>query len=211
MKRALHSHVNGSSAALEVHVLDNPGPGGANHLYRITGYGAETNASYGERVAEADTTFETVLIFQNGPIKEVGLNGITHEALLAILIDRLHGFQNGPYANAYNAEALGALVTAQNALHRRTYDRRRQGVEGTMAVGTESKSQTNPGPGGGNAIMRYFTFNHLPDGPLRQTSALVSMLAQEMEQIIPDGAEKSAGLRKLLEAKDCFVRAVLPR
>jgi hypothetical protein len=28
-----------------------------------------------------------------------------------------------------------------------------------------------------------------------------------MEEILPDGLEKSAGMRKLLEAKDCFVRA----
>jgi hypothetical protein len=28
-----------------------------------------------------------------------------------------------------------------------------------------------------------------------------------MEEMLPDGPEKSAGMRKLLEAKDCFVRA----
>ena len=34
-------------------------------------------------------------------------------------------------------------------------------------------------------------------------------LASEMTTRCPDGPELSAGLRKLLEAKDCFVRAVL--
>ncbi len=34
-------------------------------------------------------------------------------------------------------------------------------------------------------------------------------LAREMDESLPDGAEKSAGLRKLLEAKDCAVRAAL--
>lgn len=34
-------------------------------------------------------------------------------------------------------------------------------------------------------------------------------LAEEMIQRLPDGPELSAGLRKLLEAKDCFVRASL--
>jgi hypothetical protein len=59
-------------------------------------------------------------------------------------------------------------------------------------------------------ILRYFTYQHLPEGPLREASASVCRLAYEAEANLPDGPEKSAGLRKLLEAKDCFVRAVLP-
>jgi len=59
-------------------------------------------------------------------------------------------------------------------------------------------------------IIRYFNFAHLPEGPLKATSAMVFELAQQIEANLPDGPEKSAGLRKLLEAKDCFVRAVLP-
>lgn len=34
-------------------------------------------------------------------------------------------------------------------------------------------------------------------------------LATMMEKFLPDGPEKDAGMRKLLEAKDCFVRAAL--
>lgn len=34
-------------------------------------------------------------------------------------------------------------------------------------------------------------------------------LAAEMVDALPDGPELTAGLRKLLEAKDCFVRAAL--
>lgn len=58
-------------------------------------------------------------------------------------------------------------------------------------------------------IMRYFEFEHLPTGDMRDTSALCASLAMKMDRL-PDSAEKSAGLRKLLEAKDCFVRAALP-
>ena len=36
-------------------------------------------------------------------------------------------------------------------------------------------------------------------------SAPIGELAKEMDDLLPDGAEKSAGLRKLLEAKDCLV------
>ena len=57
--------------------------------------------------------------------------------------------------------------------------------------------------------MRYFDSAHLhPDiAPVAERCAT---LANWMDQLLPDGAEKSAGLRKLLEAKDCFVRSALP-
>jgi hypothetical protein len=58
-------------------------------------------------------------------------------------------------------------------------------------------------------IMKYFEFAHLPER-LRNVSKPIAELAQMMDADLPDGAEKSAGLRKLLEAKDCFVRANLP-
>lgn len=59
-------------------------------------------------------------------------------------------------------------------------------------------------------IMKYFAYDHLPEGPLRAVSLRCGILAQELDENLPDGPEKSAGLRKLLEAKDCFVRAALP-
>lgn len=58
-------------------------------------------------------------------------------------------------------------------------------------------------------IIKYFEYNHLP-APLRAVSKPIAELAQRLDESLPDGAEKSAGLRKLLEAKDCFVRAALP-
>lgn len=59
-----------------------------------------------------------------------------------------------------------------------------------------------------NPIMKYFTFEHLPDH-LQAVSKPIGELARAMDQSLPDGPEKSAGLRKLLEAKDCLVRASL--
>lgn len=56
--------------------------------------------------------------------------------------------------------------------------------------------------------MRYFEYAHLPPH-LQKISAPIGELAKQMESTLPDGPEKSAGLRKLLEAKDCFVRAAL--
>jgi hypothetical protein len=56
--------------------------------------------------------------------------------------------------------------------------------------------------------MKFFAFAHLPP-KLQQVSKPIAELAQMLDVDLPDSAEKSAGLRKLLEAKDCFVRASL--
>lgn len=56
--------------------------------------------------------------------------------------------------------------------------------------------------------IKYFAFAHLP-AHLQLVSKPIGELAQQFEQQLPDGPEKSAGMRKLLEAKDCFVRAAL--
>lgn len=61
-----------------------------------------------------------------------------------------------------------------------------------------------------NPIMKYFAFAHLPEA-LRHVSEPICELAEHLDESLPDCAEKSAGLRKLLEAKDCFVRAVLEK
>jgi len=55
-------------------------------------------------------------------------------------------------------------------------------------------------------IMRFFEYDHLPD-QLQKVSKPICDMAIKMDKVLPDGAEKSVGLRKLLEAKDCFVRA----
>lgn len=59
-----------------------------------------------------------------------------------------------------------------------------------------------------NPIMKHFEYGHLPP-QLQEISRPVCELARAMNKKLPNGPEKSAGLRKLLEAKDCFVRAVL--
>lgn len=57
-------------------------------------------------------------------------------------------------------------------------------------------------------VAKYFEYNHLPPD-LQATSAACSHLAEYMITKLEDGPELSAGLRKLLEAKDCFVRAMV--
>ena len=58
-------------------------------------------------------------------------------------------------------------------------------------------------------ILRYFEYAHLP-AHLQPVSRRCADLAEAMVDDLPDGPELTAGLRKLLEAKDCFVRASLP-
>lgn len=132
MPRELHSHkVNGCNDRLKIEVLDEPGSGGANHLYKITGFNSETNKSDPWQAAHGQPAVHSHVLFQNGPIPEVGTNGVTHEALLAIVIDRLQAFQKGPFACRENAIALTNLEEAQHWLKHRTEQRLARGVEGT--------------------------------------------------------------------------------
>lgn len=60
------------------------------------------------------------------------------------------------------------------------------------------------------AGLRHFTYKHLP-AHLQAVSKPFCELASRMVDTLPPCAERSAGLRKLLEAKDCAVRAHLER
>jgi hypothetical protein len=116
MTRELTEHrVNPANDTIRVYVTDEPGAGGANHEYAVVLPGAKiTNIS-----------------FQNGPIAEAGVNGLTQEVLLAICMDRLRSFQRGPFSCRENALALTKLEEAQHWLLHRTLSRMSAGVEGT--------------------------------------------------------------------------------
>lgn len=57
-------------------------------------------------------------------------------------------------------------------------------------------------------VLRYFEYDHLPER-LQEYSAPFAELAHEVVGHLSDGPELTAGLRKLLEAKDCIVRAAV--
>lgn len=130
--RHLHDHqVNPANDKLTIEVTDEPGAGGANHLYEITGFDTKTNPSATDLAGYQSSFSRHIILFQNGPIGEAGVNGLTHEALLAILADRMRSFQAGPYACRENALALTKIEEAQHWLHHRTRARMARGVEGT--------------------------------------------------------------------------------
>jgi len=105
---------------LTIEVTDEPGAGGANHVYEVSGPLSKQGSG---RISK-------VIRFQNGPIKEAGVNGVTQEALLAIVIDRLRSFQAGPFPSSFNARALLHCEAALSLLQERTRERLSRGVEG---------------------------------------------------------------------------------
>jgi len=120
MMKELTSHkVNGLNEALTIKVKDGPDPGNACHEYGIS------------FVDEAGGKTTHNISFQKGPIAESGVNGVSNEALLAIVEDRLRCFQAGDYCCRENAIALTKLQESMMWLQKRTRDRVARGVEGT--------------------------------------------------------------------------------
>ena len=125
MSRELTSYkVNGLNEQLRVVVYDEPGHGGACHEYQIRNIEHITGDAH-------DDCELCLITFQKGPIKEYGVNGISGEALLAIVEDRLIGFQSGSFACEANAIALSYIQSAMEVLKNRTIERLGRGVEGT--------------------------------------------------------------------------------
>jgi hypothetical protein len=102
-----------------VAALDGPNESGAAHLYAING--------------DPDTRVQ----FQKGPRKaEDSTPGIFDDDLLAIIQDRLEGFQAGPFACKDNGDALIAVRAARGALAKRVARR--------MAAGVLGKNENHP-------------------------------------------------------------------
>lgn len=96
--------------------------GGANHHYLVKPSNGDQNPPLGD------------IKFQNGPIKEVGINGVMNEDLIAMILDRLYSFQESPFKCRENAIAITKLEEAMLWLNKRTLDRERRNVEGTHTV-----------------------------------------------------------------------------
>lgn len=128
--RELQYAVEGKAANLRTFVLDEPAEGGACHRYRI-----QSADIIVEGVGNVPKVWEEIR-FQKGPINVDGngVNGVQMEDLTAINIDRLEGFQSGPYACADNAEALDHFRKALECLQRRTKARIVRNVEGSRTV-----------------------------------------------------------------------------
>ena len=129
MMENLTRHMAHGLNDLEIEVNDNPGDSGACHEYLIRSFEYADLSDI--RKAESLCRANCRIHFQNGPIQEVGVNGITNEALLAIVEHRLEGFQRGPFGCEENGFALTGVKEALHWLHKRTLSRVERGVEGT--------------------------------------------------------------------------------
>lgn len=122
--REIRTHiVNPANDQIKITVLDEPGAGGACYEYCVS-WPDPTKVE----------PRHTHISFQNGPIAESGVNGLTQEVLLAIVIDRLQSFQEGALRCRENAIALTKCEEALLWLGKRTRDRMARGVEGTRQI-----------------------------------------------------------------------------
>jgi hypothetical protein len=125
--RYLSEHkVNGLNETIDIAAVDEPGIGGASHVYELS----LSSPPGGAGITAVNGT--TVLRFQQGAINEAGINGLSNEALIAVVLDRLRGFQSGQFAGRDNAMAISHLEDALMRLQRRTRDRIARGVEGQL-------------------------------------------------------------------------------
>jgi hypothetical protein len=85
-------------------------------------------------VHRSDGSVIQTINFQDGPINEVGVNGVMNEDLLTMAVVRLEAFQASPFKCDENQEALEYINKALEALNRRTQNRIERGVEGTHVV-----------------------------------------------------------------------------
>ena len=128
MRKISNHTINPDLEPLLVQAVDQPGPGGANHHYLIR----VDSPDDPQRDGNPGQPREILdLHFQEGPVYAYGINGVTNAALLAIIIDRLDGFQRGQFPCSYNANATHHVRKALEALHDRTKSRISRGVEGT--------------------------------------------------------------------------------
>lgn len=93
------------------------------------------NAPHLYTVNKTEDTEEICRIhFQEGPIKDCGVNGVATEDLIAICIDRLQHFQDSKFNCRENAMAMTKLEESLMWLRKRTLDREAKGIEGTNIV-----------------------------------------------------------------------------
>lgn len=114
---AITDHHDGHALneSIVVRALDEPGHGGAHHLY----------------VCEIDGREVARVQFQHGPRNEEGSTpGVTHMAMLALLLHPLRAFQHGEFKSTHNALAIQSLEEALNWMHARARDRAKRGVLG---------------------------------------------------------------------------------
>jgi len=103
MKNLLSSHMcDGLNDQLDIEVCGEPSDIGEHQEYKVRGFN--------QKAGNTETLCE--VRFQEGGYKTVGVNGLSNEALLAIIEHRLRGFQSGPFSCRENSVALTKVQEA---------------------------------------------------------------------------------------------------
>jgi hypothetical protein len=129
--RPLYDHMVNrfNRECINVLTADERASDNAHHAYVIgVSRGAECSTERDEVVERCE------LNFQNGGLKEVGANGITDQALIAVVLDRMRSFNDGQFRCRENSMIITKLEEAMMWMEKRGNDRARRGVEGERAV-----------------------------------------------------------------------------
>ena len=90
------------------------------------------NASHNFKIVDSkDDKTLCIIHFQEGPTKEVGINGIFMPDLLGICLSMLEDFQSTEFKCRENALAITAIEEAILRLKQRQLERKKRGVQGT--------------------------------------------------------------------------------
>ena len=110
---------------IDVLTADKRASDNAHHAYIIS-------ARAFEMPKDAEPVVSVYLQFQNGGLN-VGANGITDQALIAVILDRLRSFNDGQFRCRENSIIITKLEEALLWMEKRGNDRARRGVEGERA------------------------------------------------------------------------------
>lgn len=107
------------------------------HTYVEGGNNSDQNVTafhdFRVRAVDDDSVLQEIH-FQQGPVKECGVNGVANEDLLLMIITRLQQFNQGAFSCRENSMAITKLEEAVMWLRKRTLAREARGVEGTHTV-----------------------------------------------------------------------------
>ncbi len=110
-------------------IYEDPFKFNAPHLFKVIKAEPETTGKN-----KGNNLVVGIVHFQEGPIKETGVNGVSNEDLLGMVLARLEHFQNSEYKCRENALAITKIEEALMWLRKRTNARVKRGVEGTSKV-----------------------------------------------------------------------------
>lgn len=112
---------------LKIIACDKPEPDGAHRLYAVQFPNPDPNA------AEEAKTLTMPIEFQSQPVED-GINGLTDEVLLAIVMHRMQTkAKKRPKEPAFRA-VFGACGMALQKLHVRTRNRSQRGISKTSII-----------------------------------------------------------------------------